>query len=81
MKPFDVFFFSLNPYTFDGHSPLPTEGAVVTSEALPLGAISLFATGSQEYHDAVAQIIGRANSVYNEFLKSEEGLGFNGQVL
>lgn len=70
---------SLNPFSFDSQSP-GTESTVVTNENFPLGAISLFATSSPEYCDAVAQLIARANSVYNEFLRSEDGLGFNGQV-
>ncbi len=54
---------------------------MLTSETLPLGAISLFATGSPEYFNAVAQVINKCNHAYSEFLKSEEGNGFIGQVI
>ncbi len=53
----------------------------MTSETLPLGAISLFATGSAEYREAVATVVNRTNCIYNEFLRCEEGQGFNGQVV
>ena len=42
--------------------------------------VSLFATGSPDYFDAVVQVVTRANGIYNEFLRSDDGLGFNGQV-
>ena len=71
---------SLNPYSFDAQSPLSSDSPVATSETLPFGAISLFATGVPEYYDAVGTIIAKGNAAYNEFLRSEEGIGFNGQV-
>lgn len=71
---------SLNPYSFNTQSPMSAESPMVTSESLPVGAITLFATGSQEYSDAVSSVIVKANAVYNEFLRSEEGVGFTGQV-
>lgn len=71
---------SLSPYSFDTHSPKALEASVVTNETIPLGAISLFATGSPQYSESVAKVIAKANTVYNDFLRSEEGSGFSGQV-
>ena len=53
---------------------------VITNENFPVSVVPIFATQSAQYYDSVVQVITRANSVYNEFLRSEEGLGFNGQV-
>jgi len=50
------------------------------SENFPLTAVSLFATAGPHYVQAVSQVVSRANSVYSSFMKSEEGLGFSGQV-
>lgn len=69
-----VFFFSLNPYSYD-------ENCLSSSEDhIPLAALPLLAISSPQYQDAVAMVISRANQVYNEFLKSADGAGFNGQV-
>jgi hypothetical protein len=37
-------------------------------------------TSSPEYSEALSRVIIKANAVYHEFLKSEEGVGFTGQV-
>lgn len=69
-----MFFFSLNPYSYD-------ESCLSSSEDhIPLAALPLLAVSSPQYQDAVAMVITRANQVYNEFLKSADGVGFNGQV-
>lgn len=69
-----MFFFSLNPYSYD-------ESCLSSSEDhIPLAALPLLAVSSPQYQDAVAMVITRANQVYNEFLKSTDGVGFNGQV-
>lgn len=47
---------------------------------LPLAALPLLAIVSPRYQDAVATVIARANQVYHDFLQSEEGQGFSGQV-
>ncbi|CAG0925135.1 unnamed protein product, partial [Notodromas monacha] len=74
-------FSSLSPYSFDV-SPTASDGNVsITRDAIPIGAVPLFMTNSPEYHDAVSRVISRANSVYHEFLRSEEGVGFSGQVV
>ncbi|KAM6402957.1 membrane-associated phosphatidylinositol transfer protein 3 [Rhynochetos jubatus] len=64
----------LNPYSYD-------ESCLSSSEDhIPLAALPLLAVSSPQYQDAVAMVISRANQVYNEFLKSTDGAGFNGQV-
>ncbi|POI34611.1 hypothetical protein CIB84_001638 [Bambusicola thoracicus] len=69
-----VFYFSLNPYSYD-------ESCLSSSEDhIPLAALPLLAVSSPQYQDAVAMVISRANQVYNDFLKSTDGVGFNGQV-
>uniref|UniRef100_W5MGN9 Membrane-associated phosphatidylinositol transfer protein 3 n=1 Tax=Lepisosteus oculatus TaxID=7918 RepID=W5MGN9_LEPOC len=65
---------NLNPYSYD-------ESCVSSSvDHLPLAALPLLAIASPHYLDAVATVISRANQVYHEFLKSQEGAGFSGQV-
>ncbi|XP_064379046.1 membrane-associated phosphatidylinositol transfer protein 3 isoform X8 [Dromaius novaehollandiae] len=65
---------NLNPYSYD-------ESCLSSSEDhIPLAALPLLAISSPQYQDAVAMVISRANQVYNEFLKSTDGAGFNGQV-
>ncbi|XP_075296006.1 membrane-associated phosphatidylinositol transfer protein 3 isoform X5 [Opisthocomus hoazin] len=64
---------NLNPYSYD-------ESCLSSSEDhIPLAALPLLAVSSPQYQDAVAMVISRANQVYNEFLKSADGSGFNGQ--
>ena len=65
---------SLNPYSYDETSLSCSE------DHIPLAALPLLAISSPRYQDAVAMVISRANQVYNEFLKSPDGTGFNGQV-
>ncbi|KAJ1184529.1 hypothetical protein NDU88_001335 [Pleurodeles waltl] len=65
---------NLNPYSYD-------ESCLSSSEDhIPLAALPLLAISSPQYQDAVAMVISKANQVYNEFLKSEDGAGFDGQV-
>ncbi|NXW90290.1 PITM3 protein, partial [Alopecoenas beccarii] len=65
---------NLNPYSYD-------ESCLSSSEDhIPLAALPLLAVSSPQYQEAVAMVISRANQVYNEFLKSTDGAGFNGQV-
>ncbi|ELU13727.1 hypothetical protein CAPTEDRAFT_169194 [Capitella teleta] len=71
---------SLNPFTHDVSSPTADSIPVITNENFPVSVVPLFATQSANYYDSVVQVITRANSVYNDFLRSEDGLGFNGQV-
>ncbi|KAJ1532074.1 hypothetical protein ONE63_000703 [Megalurothrips usitatus] len=71
---------SLNPYSFDV-SPSCLDTPQVTHDSIPIGSIPLLATANTvDYQDAVSRAVTSANNVYHEFLKSEEGLGFNGQI-
>nr|XP_060641491.1 membrane-associated phosphatidylinositol transfer protein 2 isoform X4 [Anolis sagrei ordinatus] len=65
---------NLSPYSYD-------EGCLSTSQDhIPLAALPLLATSSPKYQEAVATVILRANQVYSEFIRSQEGTSFNGQV-
>ncbi|XP_076654425.1 retinal degeneration B isoform X7 [Halictus rubicundus] len=70
---------SLSPYSFD-ISPSCVDAPPVTNDTIPIGAIPLLASSTPEYQDAVSRVITGANQVYHEFLKSDEGRGFTGQV-
>ncbi|XP_009580158.1 PREDICTED: membrane-associated phosphatidylinositol transfer protein 2 [Fulmarus glacialis] len=65
---------SLSPYSYD-------EGCLSNSQDhIPLAALPLLATSSPQYQEAVATVIVRANQAYSEFIRSQEGMSFNGQV-
>lgn len=68
---------SLSPYSFDA-SPSQLEAPNLTD--IPIGAIPLLTTCPQDFVDSVSQAINQANQVYSEFIKSEEGNGFHGQI-
>ncbi|KAF2905240.1 hypothetical protein ILUMI_00964 [Ignelater luminosus] len=70
---------SLSPYSFDV-SPSSIDVPSVTHDSIPIGAIPLLASSNSEYQEAVSRTISGANIVYQEFLKTEEGMGFTGQV-
>lgn len=67
---------SLSPYSFD----VSPAGTAVTHDSVPIGAIPLLVTCSKEYQEAVSKVVASVNQVYGEFLRSEEGAGFNGVV-
>ncbi|XP_055526157.1 protein retinal degeneration B isoform X2 [Wyeomyia smithii] len=69
---------SLSPYSFDA-SPASTADIPNLTD-IPIGAIPLLTTCSPEFQDAVNRSIASANMVYAEFLRSDEGKGFSGQV-
>ncbi|CAA9994565.1 unnamed protein product [Nesidiocoris tenuis] len=70
----------LSPYSFD-LSPSVSDTPQVTHDSIPLGAIPLMATCTADaYVDAVNKSIQAANSTYTEYVRSEEGRGFSGQV-
>ena len=52
----------------------------ITHDTIPIGAIPLLATSTPDYQDAVTRVVNGANQVHQEFVRSEEGRGFNGQV-
>ncbi|XP_031779472.1 protein retinal degeneration B isoform X4 [Nasonia vitripennis] len=70
---------SLSPYSFDV-SPSCMDTPQITHDTIPIGAIPMLATSTPDYQDAVTRVVNGANQVYQEFVKSEEGRGFNGQV-
>lgn len=49
-------------------------------DSIPLDAIPILATSSAEYADVISTTVSKMNAVYHEFLKSEEGLHFSGEV-
>ncbi|KAG7188206.1 hypothetical protein KM043_016080 [Ampulex compressa] len=70
---------SLSPYSFDV-SPSCMDAPQVTHDTIPIGAIPLLASSNPEYQDSVSKVVSGTNQVYQEFLRSEEGRGFIGQV-
>ncbi|XP_028662467.2 membrane-associated phosphatidylinositol transfer protein 3 [Erpetoichthys calabaricus] len=65
---------NLNPYSYD-------ESCLSNSiDHIPLAALPLLAISSPQYQDAIATVISRSNQTYHDFLKSEDGAGFSGQV-
>ncbi|XP_076054532.1 retinal degeneration B isoform X3 [Oratosquilla oratoria] len=68
---------SLSPYGIDAS---PVGGEVTCGDNLPVGAIPLMATSAPEYEESVLKLNTSLNAAYHEFLRSEEGHGFNGQV-
>ncbi|XP_022102141.1 membrane-associated phosphatidylinositol transfer protein 1-like isoform X2 [Acanthaster planci] len=69
---------SLSPYGND----ISTENKVPSSnsEFIPLGALPILATSSPDYPDLVLATISNMNKVYSDFIHSEDGHGFDGQV-
>lgn len=55
-------------------------GFTPVSSSFPLSAISLMVSSSPFYDDAVNSMIVSINMVYREFLRSDEGQGFRGEV-
>lgn len=68
---------SLSPYGLDSS---PVCGETSGGDSVPVGAVPLLATATPEYEDAVMRTLNATNAAYHEFLRSEEGHGFNGQV-
>lgn len=68
---------SLSPYSFDA-SP---SADIPNIADVPIGAIPLLSVTSPEFHDTVNKTVAAANIVYHEYLKSDEGHGFSGQIV
>ncbi|KAK7086800.1 Membrane-associated phosphatidylinositol transfer protein 2, partial [Halocaridina rubra] len=68
---------SLSPYGLDSS---PVCGEVSGGDNIPVGAVPLLATTIPEYEEAVLKTLQLTNYAYHDFLKSEEGQGFTGQV-
>lgn len=70
------FTFSLSPY---GSQNVDGEYSVgLESISPPL--VPLFTVASSNYDDCVQITIERANQVFSEFLASDDGIGFEGDV-
>ncbi|XP_023032873.1 protein retinal degeneration B isoform X2 [Drosophila willistoni] len=69
---------SLSPYSFDAS---PSAADIPNIADVPIGAIPLLSVASPEYQETVNKTVSAANIVYHEFLKSEEGHGFSGQIV
>ncbi|KAJ3661841.1 hypothetical protein Zmor_006222 [Zophobas morio] len=70
---------SLSPYSFDV-SPSCIDVPQITHDSIPIGAIPILATSTSDYQEIVSRTITAVNATYQEFLKSEDGQGFTGQV-
>ena len=71
---------SLSPYSFQS-SPSAIDGLCHSYDAVPITSLPLFAVFSQNYQNCVSKTVSSLNSSYYNFLKSEEGQGFSGQVV
>ena len=67
-----------NPPTGVGQSP--TDNFGVSNDRLPVGTIPIFATSSPEYEANLNKVIASANQVYHDFIRTDEGYGFCGQI-
>ncbi|UYV77743.1 PITPNM2, partial [Cordylochernes scorpioides] len=71
---------SLSPYSFQT-SPSAMDGLSRSFDSIPVGALPLFGVSSPEYHECVARMVCCLNQTYQDFLHTEEGCGFSGQVV
>ncbi|XP_041763782.1 protein retinal degeneration B isoform X1 [Anopheles merus] len=69
---------SLSPYSFNTS---PSSADVSSLADVPIGAIPLLATCSPDFQESVSRAVSCANQTFADFLKSDEGRGFNGQVV
>ena len=70
--------FDVNPG--NGSESAPNGMPAVSNDRLPIGTIPLFASSSPDYVNSLNHVIHAANKVYSDFLQSEDGMGFCGQV-
>ncbi|XP_068678065.1 protein retinal degeneration B-like [Montipora foliosa] len=71
----------LCPYSeSDSDKGSVSSGFTPVSSSFPLSAISLMVSSSPFYNEAVNSMVVTANMVYRDFLKSDEGQGFRGEV-
>jgi hypothetical protein len=61
-------------------APSTADNFGVSNDRLPVGTIPLFATSSPEYEANLNKVIVSSNQVYHDFLRSDEGYGFCGQI-
>ncbi|CAL1546251.1 unnamed protein product [Lymnaea stagnalis] len=73
---------SLSPYNIDRVSATNSldTNLARNQNFVPLGAIPVLATASADYQEHVNIMVTSANKVYHDFLKSEDGVGFTGQI-
>ena len=55
-------------------------GFTPVSSSFPLSAISLMVSSSPFYDEAVNSMVVATNMAYKEFLRSDDGQGFRGEV-
>ena len=67
---------SLAPYGVD----LNVGKEATFGEQVPVGALPILGTVSPDYVEALSKVINDLNTTYADFLLSEEGQGFNGQI-
>lgn len=70
---------NLSPFGFQSSPSF--DGSTFAQDPLPMTALPLFACSTPEYDDHLSTTVGALNGAYQEFLKSSEGFGFNGQVV
>ena len=63
-----------------GLAQSPTDNFGVSNDRLPVGTIPIFATSSPEYEANLNKVIASANQVYQDFIRTDEGYGFCGQI-
>ena len=63
---------SLSPYT--------GSGSLTANDRLPISCVPVLAASDPSYQASVSAMISQANRVYQDFLQSEDGFGFSGQV-
>ncbi|XP_050079472.1 protein retinal degeneration B [Anopheles maculipalpis] len=69
---------SLSPYSFNTSS---SSAEVSNLADVPIGAIPLLSTCAPDFQESVSRAVSCANQTFADFLKSDEGRGFNGQVV
>ncbi|XP_041457036.1 protein retinal degeneration B-like [Lytechinus variegatus] len=71
---------SLGPCGVDATSSAFDNKLQTNTDFVPIGALSIMATSNPDYLESVTATVGRMNAAYHEFVKSQEGHGFQGQV-
>ncbi|XP_063951970.1 protein retinal degeneration B-like [Lytechinus pictus] len=71
---------SLGPCGVDATSSAFDNKLQTNTDFVPIGALSIMATSNPDYLESVTATVGKMNAAYHEFVKSQEGHGFQGQV-
>ena len=64
---------SLSPYTGSGLH-------LTANDRLPISCVPVLAASEPSYQASVSAMVAQANKVYQDFLQSEDGFGFSGQI-